>query len=540
MFTLKNRASKVALSLLASITCLLSCSRTIQTEDPNTVNASNIQLPFDFNNPFGFPAKQDVTDPNAPTPPMAQDQFMWGVSSAGYQCEGNDNSSSWYFWDISGKTEDRNLNSVDFYNRYKEDIKLAKDMGVNAFRLSIEWSRIEPRKGVFDPAGIAFYHNVINEIKAQGMVPMVTLIHFNYPQWILDDLQGSRKGLDNPDFINYFLRYTDLVVREFGNDVKYWVTFNEPNIWVPGGHILGQMPPGKKNPLSVVRATWNLLKAHSKAYDLIHYLDNDAMVSSNMFYLLPKPFGSPTQPPADGQDPDAKILTESNIMDTDWFYEGLNTGKVAVNKKIFVDVVSASQKVPDDVKTLESELKSEVNVIPSNPSIKLDSGVSWLKKFDYVAFDYYYRFRNVNQVINLKKPWLMELYPKGLYDAIMYYHKKYGKPIVIAENGIATEDLEPRKDGWTREAAIVEHVKYMKQAMSEGANVLGYFHWSITDNYEWGTFKPRFGLYSINALKDPSYQRIKTPAVDVYAEVIKNNGVTRTLLGAYRAPSASK
>ena len=259
-----------------------------------------------------------------------------------------------------------------------------------------------------------------------------------------------------------------------------------------------------------------------------------------MFYLLPKPFGSPSQPPVDGQDPDAKILTESNIMDTDWFYEGLNTGKVAVNKKIFVDVVSASQKVPNEVKTLESELKSEINVIPSNPSIKLDSGVGWLKKFDYVAFDYYYRFRNVNQVINLKKPWLMELYPKGLYDAIMHYHKKYGKPIVIAENGIATEDLEPRKDGWTREAAIVEHVKYMKQAMSEGANVLGYFHWSITDNYEWGTFKPRFGLYSINALKDPSYQRIKTPAVDVYAEVIKNNGVTRTLLGAYRAPSASK
>ena len=108
---------------------------------------------------------------------------------------------------------------------------------------------------------------------------------------------------------------------------------------------------------------------------------------------------------------------------------------------------------------------------------------------------------------------------------------------MVAENGIATEDLKPRKDRWTREAAIVEHVKYMQKAIADGANVIGYYHWSITDNYEWGTFTPRFGLYNINAMTDNTLQRIPTPAVDAYKSVIMNGGVNQEISAKYQPPS---
>ncbi|MFN4150976.1 MAG: family 1 glycosylhydrolase, partial [Candidatus Sericytochromatia bacterium] len=274
------------------------------------------------NNPFG-------------TTTTTKSNFMWGVASAGYQSEGNDNSSAWHYWQAAGKTEHRNEKGVDFYHRYKEDIALAKQMGINAFRLGIEWSRIEPQKGYYDPQGIQFYHDVLNEIKAQGMTPMVTLIHFNYPQWI-DSLPSSGKGLEKKEFVDLFLKHTEFVVKEYGADIQYWVTFNEPNVWIPSAYLIGLFPPGRKNPISTVKAAWNLLKAHSKAYDLIHKLDSDAMVSSNVFYILPKPFGAPAQPPSGNgvttSSIPATVIDETKLMETDWFMEALNTGNVAANK----------------------------------------------------------------------------------------------------------------------------------------------------------------------------------------------------------------
>src|SRR3990167_9299027 len=108
-------------------------------------------------------------------------QFMWGVSSAGYQAEGNETNSQWYFWEQAGKTKHRSGKAVDFYNRYEEDILLAKQMGVNSFRMSVEWSRVEPQPGVFDEAQIAHYRKIVQTVRKHGMEPLVTLVHFTYP-----------------------------------------------------------------------------------------------------------------------------------------------------------------------------------------------------------------------------------------------------------------------------------------------------------------------------------------------------------------------
>ncbi|MFN4151576.1 MAG: family 1 glycosylhydrolase, partial [Candidatus Sericytochromatia bacterium] len=191
------------------------------------------------------------------------------------------------------------------------------------------------------------------------------------------------------------------------------------------------------------------------------------------------------------------------------------------------------ESTTNEVTTLKKDLRDESGEVTT----EMDSMVGWFKKFDYVSIDYYYRYRTIGQALNAMKLWEMELYPEGLYDALMYYHKKYKKPIVIAENGISTDDNKPRKDGWTRGAAIVEHVKYMKKAMQEGVDVRGYFHWSITDSYEWGTFRPRFGLYNVDVLNDPEMKRKPTEAVQAYADVIKNNGVTPELTEMYKRPN---
>ncbi len=523
-FSVKNSfVKKIGLSLFSACLVLSACS------SPDTITSTNNQVQANSN---------FFTDFNSllPNQNLQDNSFQWGVSTAGHQSEGYDTTSIWHNWDISGKTLDSNPKGVDFLNRYQEDVDLAKGLGANGFRFSIEWSRIEPKKGYFDPKGIQFYRNLLNSVKAKGMTPVVTLVHFNYPQWLVNESKGNNKGIEDPQFIDHFLKYTEFVVREFGSDIKYWVTFNEPNIWIPASYLTGSMPPGKKNPISAVKAMWNLLKAHSKAYDLIHQLDLDAMVSSNVFYILPKPFGAITPAPdnLESQNDSSLKIDDKNTIDTDWFYEAINTGNVSIDSQTFSDGKLQTKAV----KSLS--LKDELNQtdIRNKPKInsETDSQVAWLKKFDYVAFDYYYRFRTIDHILNLTRPWLIELYPDGIYDAIMYYHKKYKKPIMIAENGVSTENLKPRTDKWTRESALVQHIKYMKKAMSDGANVIGYYHWSITDNYEWGTYTPRFGLYTVNALTDPSMKRIPTPAVEIYKEIIKNNGVTDNLLNKYQAP----
>lgn len=449
--------------------------------------------------------------PRTPAP------FMWGVSTAGHQSEGNNVHSQWYHWEQAGKTEHVSGKAVDFYNRYEEDIRLARDMGTNAFRMSIEWSRIEPEPGQIDRQAIEHYRTIIQTVKKYGMTPLVTLIHFTYPQWLNRDRDGDRLiGWEDPDVVEDFLRYVGIVVREFSPDVTLWLTFNEPNIWLPIAHLFGKTPPGHKSPLGFIRAGMNVLNAHSRAYDAIHAINPQAMVSANVFQFQYNPFGKTPKPLAMNltqaaiTQPAAVAAAAQDMADDDWFMNALQTGQAPYQPtQIFAQ---------------------------GHMQAKGTGTVALLKRFDYVALDYYYRFTSLKQIINAAQTWAMPIYPEGLYPVLMNYHRRFGKPIIIAENGIGTFDNQPRKDGWTRSAVIVQHVNQMQRAMKDGANVLGYFHWSITDNYEWGDFHSRFGLYQVEALTDPELKRIPTEAVSTYKQVIASQGINAQLLQAYPGP----
>jgi beta-glucosidase len=409
----------------------------------------------------------------APVPP----NFLWGVSTAGHQSEGGDTTSNWADWGRQGRLQEVAGRSVDFWNRYDEDFRLAKGMGCTAFRMSIEWSRLEPRKGVWDESAVAHYRAMLASMRANGMEPVLTLSHWVMPAWV--DAEG---GWTNKDTVYRFLRFVDKVASDVAPNARMWITFNEPNVWLPRDYLLGMMPPGKKGPFNLGRAARNVIRAHALAYDRLHEQVPGAMVSTNVYQIL---FGK-------GKPGVQPTAIDTSWVDTNWFVDALTTGRLPGEEE-------------------PGERSWQVNI---------------MGKMDYIAFDYYWTFNSINDVLHLHEPWGLGYDPDRLETVLMQYHQDYGLPIFIAENGMCTNDLQPRQDGWTREAALQTTVKAMKRAMARGAQVIGYSHWSLTDNYEWGSFSPRFGLYSVDCRHDPSLKRIPTPAVEAYRRVITGETAT--------------
>ncbi|MBF0547935.1 MAG: glycoside hydrolase family 1 protein [Candidatus Riflebacteria bacterium] len=409
---------------------------------------------------------------NLPSMKSPKGTFLWGVSTAGYQWEGYNSTSQWLPFEMASHTKELCGKAADGQNKYKEDIQLAKNMGLNAFRTSIEWSKIEPLPGIIDQKAVDFYHSMFQEMKKNGLTPVVTLVHFSYPAW-LDSKYG---GWESSKSVEPFSRYVDFVSREYASEVDWWLTFNEPEVFLGGAYFGNFLPPAKGSPLKFFEATRNWLLCNSKAYEIIHRNDPVAMVSFNHY---------------------AASFDLTNIF-----------SRISRN-----------------------------NLEPGKNFFLLLSSFEWiLAKLancrDFVALDYY---TQVDYNFFQRKPWEWTVYPEGFYDVLKSYYNAFHLPILVAENGFATQDLQPRADSWTREASLIQHVKQMQRAQKDGIPILGYIHWSITDNWEWGTFSPRFGLYSVDCRKQ-NFERIPTPAVKAYKEIVKSNGVTNSLEANYPSP----
>lgn len=395
--------------------------------------------------------------------------FLWGVSTAGYQYEGYDQTSNWAAWDAAGNTVERNLKGADGLNQYQTDIALTQGLGCNAFRTSIEWGRIEPQEGQIDANAVAYYHNLLRTMRVHGQTPVITLHHFSHPQWL-----AQQGGWENGETAEKFARYAGFVAREFGADIDNYLTFNEPNVFLAGAYLSGAMPPGKKNPIAALVATKNLIRGHKLAYAAIHSNDSNARVSFNWYTA-------------------------------EW---AINTPKAVQSE--------AEKEIGSDSFILDQVMKQDRD------------GEGTL---DYVAIDYYCRLTVAN-VLNLPRQDKWTVYPEGLYNALKRFHNRYNLPVLIAENGVATWDHSARADKWTRAAYTVAHVAQMQRAMKDGVPVLGYIHWSITDNYEWGSFSPCFGLYRVDC-RNQDFRRIPTDGVDAFKSVIANGGVNAQLLARY-------
>lgn len=410
-----------------------------------------------------------------PLPAVPAD-FLWGVATAGYQWEGGDRTSNWASWERAGHVKEPSGRAADGWNRFEADFDLARGLGLNAFRFSLEWSRIEPAPGVIDPDAVAHYHRVFAAARARGLTPIVTLVHYTYPAWLDAQAPKGLSAWEVPGMVEHYAHYVAFVAREFGGDIKYYLTFNEPTVMVEAGYLGGMWPPGKKDLGAFLRASGNLIAAHARAYDVIHAHDADAMVSFNNYaaaYQL-------------GFDPAQSTMRAPG---DDWF------------------------------------LKAFSSMLPGR------TDAHGRPRLDFVAVDYYKRLSLPVQVVP-PSPSQWTVYPDGFIEVLERYHKVFNLPILVAENGFATDNDKPRADGWTREAYLVAHVAAVQRAMQRGIPLLGYTYWTLTDNWEWGSFDDRFGLFAVDC-RGGDFARVPRPAAAVYKQIVAAGGATPELLARH-------
>lgn len=383
------------------------------------------------------------SSPSASNPAPLPPGFIWGVSTSGYQSEGGNVDSNWDRYNAATPSQDRYGRSVDFRHRYREDVALASDLGINTFRIGINWARVEPRKGEFDGTELAYYDDLILAMKQAGIAPLLTLDHFVYPGWVAD--QGA---WTNPQTCTDFVAFSRRIAERYHADVKLWLTFNEAAFF-----ILIEWKYRKLKWAGVRLMRKHLIDAHRQIYDLIHALDAGATVTSNIVWA--------------GEGFRSRLLQRF----TDW---------------LFVDGIA--------------------------------------DKMDCIAFDYYYH--GVSDALLKGRMWDARLDPSGLGRALKTLARRYRKlPVLIAENGMPTLNAQARADGVKREDVLRDSIYWTQRAHADGIKVIGYLYWSLTDNFEWGHYGPRFGLYSVDVLQDPALRRVPTAAVAAYREIIGRGGV---------------
>ncbi|MFH1233883.1 MAG: glycoside hydrolase family 1 protein [Patescibacteria group bacterium] len=398
--------------------------------------------------------------------------FLWGVSTSAYQIEGGI-TNDWSEWEKSevrikkleaNKKNPENFtcgSACDSYNRYEEDFDLAKGLNCGAFRLGIEWARVEPEEGKFNLKEIEHYKKVLQTAKKKNLKVVLTLWHWTNPVWL-----AQANGWANKKAVNYFIRYVELIIKELGQDVDFWITLNEPMVHICFGYILEKFPPVKKwNLWGAIMAYNNLVKAHQLAYDKIHQFLPQSQVSFTSLVNYFKP------------NRQANFFDRLAVVIAEHFSHGKFLNQVAAH----MDFIALDYYTRNRLK--------------------------WMPWFN-ISLD-----KKINKKVN-DMGW--EIYPKGVYHVLRYL-SKFNKPIYIIENGVADADDKQRAK------FIVNHLKYVHKAISQGVDVRGYFYWSLLDNFEWAVgWTPKFGLYKVDR---KTFKRVPRPSAKIYAEICKNNGV---------------
>ncbi len=404
--------------------------------------------------------------------------FLCGAATSSHQVEGGNNANDWWDWEVSGRLPFPSGEACRQFVRYAEDMELAAKLGHNAHRISVEWSRIEPEENRWNEEALRHYQNVVREIRRRGMEPVVTLHHFTNPMWF------SRKGgWLSSDAVRDFERFTRKTVEFLGRDVRLWITINEPMVYIYKGFFEGAWPPGIQSAHSSLTVLRNMLVAHTRAWWVIHR-GREETQTGPVWVSLAKHLIQ--------FDPCRRHLKRDRIMTglRDWFFNDMVLESLT-NGYFFLPGFAAE-------------------FLPFRDTL------------DYIGINYYFRdFIRFDRMTE-KDPlgeicdkthhqsditgttqmgW--EVRPEGLYERLLAL-RRYQKPVLITENGIATLDESQR------ERYIMDHLSYVAQAAREGVDVWGYLYWSLLDNFEWDKgYAPRFGLV---AVEPDGTRRIKSSA----------------------------
>ncbi len=403
--------------------------------------------------------------------------FQWGVATSAFQLEGSPHAD-WTTWD---PLLSKNPCITDHYRLFREDLKLLRELGVNAYRFSLEWSRIQPRMDTWDEEAIAHYQEIIDILRRDNIEPMVTLHHFTHPRWFME-----RRPWHRPESIEQFLRFTEMMVSTL-KGVRFWITFNEPYVILLGGYLEGCTPPGMKNAPRSLFALKNIFTCHGKAYDIIHRYVPDAQVSvaHNMSVFAPWNKWNPL---------DRLLKKTANYFYNHSIINAFQTG-------IFIVKFPFSRPVE-----IEVPIKDKIDFFGVNYYTRIHLRFNPFKKMGVEL-----RHVDIDGHGLTNIGW--EVHPRGLAK-VLRYASRLNLPLIITENGIATHDTEMKVK------YMKQHVDVIERCLKEGLDVRGYFYWTLIDNYEWlQGLDARFGLYRVDF---DTFERSPTHAATYYAYLIQS------------------
>ena len=392
--------------------------------------------------------------------------FLWGAATSSHQVEGDNRHNDWWAWEQAGRLKEPSGIACDHYRRFREDFDLAKSLGHNAHRFSLEWSRFEPRENEWNDEAFRHYEEVLKEMAARGLEPVVTLHHFTNPEWL-----AQKGGWLNPEIVGYFARYVEKVVRAYAPHARLWITINEPLVYVYHAFFSGQWPPGVTSYGEALKVIRHLLHAHVAAYKVIHRVYAERKLPVWVSVAKHVGFFSPFRP--------ASLLDRLAVFLRNWFFNDM-----------FIETLQTGFLFFPGIFCEFLDTHSTLDFIGLNYYTRdfIQFGGLSDGKMLGVAADKDLLTGHA-QELNVMG-W--EVYPRGLYRLLKRF-SRFGLPMIITENGICA------KDDIQRERFIRAHVDSVARARSEGIPVFGYLYWSLLDNFEWAYgFEPRFGIIEVD------------------------------------------
>lgn len=443
------------------------------------------------------------------------DDFTWGVAAAAYQIEGaaSADGKGPSVWDdfshTPGKVLDRHTGDVacDHYHRFAADVEMIRGLGIRNYRFSISWPRVIPGgTGRVNDAGLGFYDRLVDTLLEAGIRPWATLFHWDFPSALLE-----KGGWLNRESADWFADYTRVVASRLGDRVKHWITLNEPQCFIGFGHALGTNAPGLKLGVAeCLQIGHHVLLAHGGAVRVLR------SVCPGDTHVGWAPVGVVSVPVPDGDENDLSAARRSmfavdggdagsmgmpaNIWSNTWWGDPVVFGRYPED-----GIIAAGSAMPDiqsgDMETISQPIdfyganiysgtiyrngaNNEPERVPFGPSVPL-SAFKW------------------------------PIMPESLRWGPRFLNERYGLPVIVTENGVSLSDwvaLDGKVHDHQRIDFLKRYLHELRRAIDDGADVRGYFHWSIMDNFEWAEgYKQRFGLVHV----DYETQR-RTPKESAY------------------------
>ena len=416
-------------------------------------------------------------------------QFMWGVATASHQIEGG-NTNNWSAFEPRSKSKQLSGEACDHWNRRTEDIGLITDLGVSHYRFSIEWSRIVPQEGQWNEQAAQWYSDLVDELLANGIQPMATLHHFTQPIW-----WEEKGGFEREENLHHWIDFSKRMFALLSDRVRWWCTINEPAVFTTMGYVLGEFPPGVRSFKRAKAVAMNMMRAHATCYQTLKGMENGGLCEiglvKNINLFDPYRRWNPLH------WLQARVL--DGMFNRCWI-NGVRTGRF---------------KPPSALRAKRV------------PGLKNSS--------DFIGVNYYTHLLATPfmptkvEIDPLIRPWEQRtdfrypMYAEGLRRAFEMV-KGLGLPIIVTENGVADDDDDMRPEH------IRRHLQITAEAIADGLDVRGFYHWSLMDNFEWAEgYDQRFGLYHVDF---ETKQRTLKESGATYASIVKSHRTPQVVIMA--------